>query len=149
MLLIYEAVIKPDEEGFSVEFPDIDGCVTQGVDLQDACEMAYEALGLFLQSLRENGIPIPKATYGRESHGDTRVVAFAVDPYVDFSERLITVREACDMLGVSSQRIQALIRQGVLLSEKVGTSRMIDQDSVLRYKNDRKPAGRPRKTVSA
>lgn len=41
----------PDELGYSVWFPDIPGCSTQGNDLEDAYVMAYEVLGLKLQEL--------------------------------------------------------------------------------------------------
>lgn len=60
------------------------------------------------------------------------------------SER-VTVSEAADMLSVTPQRIQALIKSGDLESCKIGTSRMIDQQSVLDYRVRRSGAGRPKK----
>ena len=37
---VYPAVFAKDEDGYSVRFPDLDGCFTSGKDLQEALEMA-------------------------------------------------------------------------------------------------------------
>lgn len=94
MLKIYEAVIEPDEIGFSVQFPDIPGCSTQGDDMQEACEMASDVLGLMLQTMRETGREWPEPTYGRGSDGERRIVAFAVAIDDDCSRDCVTVNEA-------------------------------------------------------
>ncbi len=46
----YPAVfhIEEDNKGYYVEFPDIQGCLTNGKTLEEAFEMAKEVLGLFL-----------------------------------------------------------------------------------------------------
>ena len=59
MLKIYPAVFLKEQTGFSVSFPDLDGCFTEGGSLDAAYEMAQEALGLYLVSLEERGIEIP------------------------------------------------------------------------------------------
>jgi len=56
MLKIYPAVFLKEDVGYSVSFPDLDGCYTQGETLEEAMEMAQEALGLFLVSLEERGL---------------------------------------------------------------------------------------------
>lgn len=46
--LYYPAVFheaEPDEKGYWVEFPDLPGCLTQGETLEEAAEMAEDALG--------------------------------------------------------------------------------------------------------
>jgi predicted RNase H-like HicB family nuclease len=45
----YPAVFSPEEVGYSVIFPDLPGCVTQGNTLEEAYEMAFAALGLYLE----------------------------------------------------------------------------------------------------
>jgi len=45
----YPAVFTPEEIGYSVAFPDLPGCFTEGDTLEEAYEMAFAALGLFLQ----------------------------------------------------------------------------------------------------
>ena len=146
MLVAYEALISPYEDGYEVEFPDIPGCTTQGEDLQDAFVMAYDALGLTLHVLSEEGGKMPDPKYGRVPLEGEMVVVIVVDlDRLDFAEKYVTVKVAQDMLGgVSSQRIQALIRSGDLISEKVGTGRFIDQQSVVDYRKRRKGVGRPK-----
>lgn len=56
----YIALIHKDAESdFGVSFPDLPGCVTAGVTLDDARAMAEEALALHLQGLEEDGEAIP------------------------------------------------------------------------------------------
>lgn len=61
--LFYPAVFhKAEEGGFWVTFPDIPECMTQGEDMQDAYEMAVDALGLSLTMIENEGEDVPKAS---------------------------------------------------------------------------------------
>ena len=61
--LFYPAVYhKAEEGGFWVSFPDIPECMTQGDDMQDAYEMAVDALGLSLSTMEDAGEVIPEAS---------------------------------------------------------------------------------------
>lgn len=56
---IYPAIFHVAEEGgFWVEFPDLEGCVTNGATLEEAFAMAKEALALYLDDMEE----LPAAT---------------------------------------------------------------------------------------
>ncbi len=60
--LIYPAVFHPEEVGgYSVDFPDLLGCVTEGDTLAEAIRMAEDALGIYLYTLKEEGevVPVP------------------------------------------------------------------------------------------
>ena len=58
--LFYPAVFIPEEEGgFSVYFPDVEGCFTQGESIDEAYEMSLDALGLMLTSLEDAKKPLP------------------------------------------------------------------------------------------
>ena len=63
MKLAYPAIFYYEENGgFSVEFPDLPGCITQGDNLEEAIEMAEDAaLGWLLDEL-EDGADIPVAS---------------------------------------------------------------------------------------
>jgi len=51
---------KEDGGGFWVSFPDIPECLTQGIDMSQAYEMAVDALGLALADrIKENNVPVP------------------------------------------------------------------------------------------
>lgn len=51
---IYPAIFTPENGGgYSVRFPDLEGCFTCGDDLQDALKMANDALSLVLVGLED------------------------------------------------------------------------------------------------
>jgi predicted RNase H-like HicB family nuclease len=57
----YIALIHKDAgSDYGVSFPDLPGCVTAGVDLDDARAMAEEALALHLAGMAEDEEPIPE-----------------------------------------------------------------------------------------
>ena len=58
MSQVYPAIIH-EENGYWIEFPDLEGCQTCGQTLEETLELAQEALGLYLVSLVENGQKIP------------------------------------------------------------------------------------------
>ena len=59
MLVAYPAIIHKDDGHCWVEFPDLEGCCSDGETIADAAKNAEEALGLFLCSLIERGISVP------------------------------------------------------------------------------------------
>lgn len=61
--LFYPAIFHPEEEGgYSVFFPDLEGCYTCGDTLEQCYEMAFEVLGLYLEVYIDKGLPIPDAS---------------------------------------------------------------------------------------
>ena len=63
MKLIYPAVFYPFSDGsggYTVEFPDLPGCVTEGNDLEEAFEMAIDAASGWVLDELEEGNEIPK-----------------------------------------------------------------------------------------
>ena len=47
--IFYPAVFHPEETGYSVTIPDIEGCFTQGDTMDEAVSMAQDAIGLMLE----------------------------------------------------------------------------------------------------
>ena len=63
MFLVYPAIFYAAEEGgYIVEFPDLDGIVTQGDGEAEAFEMAEDALGTWLYEAYIAGEGYPKAS---------------------------------------------------------------------------------------
>ena len=57
----YPAIFEKDEDGgYSIYFPDIEGCYTQAEDITDGIENAGDALCLMLYELEKQGKSIPK-----------------------------------------------------------------------------------------
>lgn len=59
MKLLYPAIFIPYKEGYTVEFPDFPGCVTQGDTLEEAFEMAADAASGWILTSIEAGENIP------------------------------------------------------------------------------------------
>ena len=79
--LFYPAIFhKAEEGGFCISFPDIPECLTEGDDMQQAYEMAVEALGLALIGRKEEGeeIPIP-SEIGEIRNEDGTIVIVGFD----------------------------------------------------------------------
>ncbi|MBL9033734.1 MAG: type II toxin-antitoxin system HicB family antitoxin [Rhodospirillaceae bacterium] len=57
----YIAVLIPEQEGWSVLFPDLPGCATQGDTLDEAMDMAVDALAGHIAVMREFGDKVPAA----------------------------------------------------------------------------------------
>lgn len=56
---IYPAIFHEEKEGgYSVSFPDLEGCVTNGQTLEEAFVMAKEALALYIDGMED----LPAAT---------------------------------------------------------------------------------------
>lgn len=65
MKLTYAACFYPCEqkkEGYTVEVPDLPGCVTEGATLADAMLMAVDAASGWVLDELEDGKPAPSAT---------------------------------------------------------------------------------------
>jgi len=50
---------KEGEGGYTVIVPSLPGCVTYGDTIEEAIEMAREAIELYIESLKEHGEEIP------------------------------------------------------------------------------------------
>lgn len=67
MKLIYPALFTPFSDGsggYTVEVPDLPGCVTEGQDLITAIEMGVDAASGWILDELEDGNSIPKASTG-------------------------------------------------------------------------------------
>ena len=56
----YEIVLQPEPEGgFSVSVPELPSVSTQGETIEEATEMAKDAIEAYLDVMHEDGLPIP------------------------------------------------------------------------------------------
>jgi len=59
-ILKYNVIFQPEPEGgYTAIVPSLPGCVTYGETLEKAREMAIDAMGGFLESMKEDGEEIP------------------------------------------------------------------------------------------
>lgn len=50
---------KEPDDGYTVIVPSLPGCVTHGDTIEEAIEMAKEAIELYIESLKKHGEEIP------------------------------------------------------------------------------------------
>jgi predicted RNase H-like HicB family nuclease len=59
-VLSYRVLLRKEpERGYTVIVPSLPGCVTYGDTVEEAMEMAKEAIELYIESLKEQGEEIP------------------------------------------------------------------------------------------
>ena len=101
--LFYPAVFHEAEEGgFWVTFPDLPECFTEGDDMTQAYEMAFDALGLCLSSRETEKEPIP-------SPSNPKSIA------VSDGEFLVVIE--FDMLSYRKRNSTAYVRKNVTIPE--------------------------------
>ena len=60
---VYPAVFHYSDDGISIEFPDLPGCLSFGDDDNEAIHNAKEALELHLYGLEEDSMHIPSSSH--------------------------------------------------------------------------------------
>ena len=89
MKLVYPAVFFPwdDGDGYTVELPDLPGCVTEGATLADAILMAQDAASGWVLDELEEGRPAPAASAMGDIHADAgglvSLVSLDMDAYAE------------------------------------------------------------------
>ncbi len=78
MKKIYPAIFHEEENSYWVEFPDLEGCITQGETLEEAFSMAKEALALYLDGMKELP-PVTKMQNVSVKEGETVMLVEADD----------------------------------------------------------------------
>ena len=86
MKLAYPAIFTPDPEygGYTVTFPDLPGCVTQGDTLAEAIFMAEDAASGWILDDFESGIappkPSPAESFQLDSGSFVNIIALDMAP---------------------------------------------------------------------
>lgn len=91
----YIAIVHKDPKSdFGVSFPDFPGCITAGKNIDDAKDMAQEALALHIQGMLEDGNQLPNPSKLEEIMSDpdfADAVAYLVVGVPDIKPRTIRV----------------------------------------------------------
>lgn len=116
-MLSYPAIFHENEGGgYWVEFPDVSGCFSQGKDLEDAKEMAQEALSLHLASLINHDDSLPKPSFIKGENIYTifpsRKVLFSLGLRKIRRELGLSQERMAYKLGFSQQHLADLERVG-------------------------------------
>lgn len=80
---VYPALFHPNEDGsYTVIFPDLTGCITEGKSLENALHMAEDVLTQWLGYAIEHSEPIPPV-------GDFRAISVAGDEFVNLVHAVV------------------------------------------------------------
>lgn len=129
MAYIREFEFVEGEQGYVVAYPfGLEGG-TQGADLYDAVDMAADWLRLWALDELMAGREPERGTVGNHPRRGGTVIAVAVG--ADLADiPAISAADAARELGVSPARVSQLCQVGLLDSWKVGSCRMVSQESV-------------------
>ncbi|EEG48243.1 type II toxin-antitoxin system HicB family antitoxin [Blautia hydrogenotrophica] len=115
--LFYPAVFhKAEEGGFWISFPDFPECLTEGDDMQEAYEMAVEALGLVLTGRAEEKEEIPKPTEVDQITVDNGVLVIVEFDMMEY-QRKHNSRAVKKTLSIPEWLNDAAIKAGVNFSQ--------------------------------
>ena len=144
---VYQVVLEPAQEGgYCVYVPDLEGCATYGDDFFDALKMASEALELYVASLLDEGIDVPRPTNRPCPEGCESVfVSFETDETI--GTKVMSAAEAARRLGVSRGRVSRLLRAGMLEGRNDWGNIFVTEESVERRLASNPKPGRPRKSA--
>lgn len=58
----YAGIYERTANGYSAYVPDLPGCVAAGVTMEETAELMRGAMALHLETMREDGDPVPEPT---------------------------------------------------------------------------------------
>ena len=79
---IYPAVFSFDDDGISVEFPDLPGCLTCGNNEDDALKMAKDALGLHLYGMERDHDVVPSPSSLNDIKTESNQAVILIDVWM-------------------------------------------------------------------
>jgi len=86
---IYPAIFDYADDGISVEFPDLPGCLTCGDSDEEAIRMAKDALALHLYGMEQDKESIPTPTKAGQFHVESNQVVVLVEVWMPlFRDRM-------------------------------------------------------------
>ena len=85
----YPAIFaKESDSSYSVRFPQLDGCFTQGDTMDDALRMAEDAMALHLFGMEEDGEDIPEAVFDNIATEEGEIVVRVVAWMTPFRDEM-------------------------------------------------------------
>lgn len=108
MRYTYPIVIHDDQDGFWGEFPDLDGCLTDGESINELMENAQEALEGFLLSSLEHGIKFNQPSDCRNLALEPSTFAALISIDVDLAKNTKSVKKTLTIPAWLNDRAAAL-----------------------------------------
>jgi predicted RNase H-like HicB family nuclease len=78
----FVAIFDYADDGISIEFPDLPGCLSCGDNTDEALKNAEEVLGLWLYSMEEDNEPIPEPTPIEKVKHEPNQILFLIEVWM-------------------------------------------------------------------
>ena len=108
----YIAKITKEDDGYTVEFPDIPGCYTCGDSLDEALTMAEDALYAVLYAKLEDKDPLPTATLKEDQKNGFYAIQvrgrLALAYTIFEARRGKSAASLCQKMGITRQAYQKI-----------------------------------------
>lgn len=114
---IFPAVFHYADDGISVSFPDLPGCLTCGEDTDEALRMAKDVMGLWLYDAEVCGDPIPEPSDIRGIALEEGDVPIMVDVFMPLFRGQVKDRSVKKTLTIPSWLNQAAEQAHVNFSQ--------------------------------
>ncbi|MBQ9211445.1 MAG: type II toxin-antitoxin system HicB family antitoxin [Clostridia bacterium] len=93
MKTTYPAIVHEEDGSFWVEFPDLEGCFSDGDTMADAISNAADALGGYLCSLMDRDVAAPAASNAKEIDPDGGIVTIIVTDPLSYKRSTKSVKK--------------------------------------------------------
>ena len=135
-MISYQAKLNKDKEGgYTVEFPDLPGCITEGETLSQALRYAKEALSLYLEEAIDPKwkLPEPKARKSKNYYWVSPAfhVGAAILIRTTRLSKNLSQAQVAKRIGITRQQFQKLETPGksnptVKMLEKISEALGVD-----------------------
>ena len=113
----YPAFFYYDDDGISIEFPDLPGCLPCAGSSEEAFRNAKEALGLHLYGMEQDGDEIPEPTPISELHPDQGGVVAMIEVFMPAVRDRLNNRVIKKTLTIPAWLNRAAEAEGVNFSQ--------------------------------
>ena len=115
--LFYPAIFHTAEEGgFWITFPDFPECITEGDDMEDAYQMAVDAVGFAINEREREKEVIPDASCPKSIEVEDGVIVIVEFDMMEYKRRHCS-RAVKKTLSIPEWRNEAAIKAGVNFSQ--------------------------------
>lgn len=116
-IYVYPAILSFDDDGISVEFPDLPGCLTCGETTEEAICRAKEALGLHLYGMEEDNELIPNPTNIKDLHLDNDQIPILIEVIMPIHRKAIENQSVKKTLTIPQWLNKEAIKHDVNFSQ--------------------------------
>lgn len=113
----YIAAVSFDDDGISINFPDLDGCFTCAETEEEIFQMAKEVLGLHLWSMEQDGELIPEPSNIKNIKLDKSETAMLIEVFMPPIRDRINSKVVKKTLTIPQWLNAEAERQGVNFSQ--------------------------------